>query len=147
MIDSPTFEFKLMTRTRILVDCRATMLIVPAFDGQLGLMKDHSPIVTSLGLGILHAKGLMTHDYKDMADKFFLIDDGVVRMSNNHTTVLAYDITGMDGIAMDRVDDMIEEADKLLAGDAFTVQTRQHLVKKAALIKYLVELAAIPKKS
>ena len=134
-----------MTRSRTLMDCRVSMLIVPAFDGQLGLLRNHCPVITQLGLGILYARGVMTHDYEPMPDSFFLIDDGIVRMSDNAAVLLAYDVTGLEGVAMDKVDEMVEQADKLLAGDAFTVQARQHMIKKASLIRHLADLAAIPK--
>jgi F-type H+-transporting ATPase subunit epsilon len=144
---APTFEFRLMTRSRTLVDCRVSMLIVPAHDGQLGLMRNHSPIITRLGLGIMYAKGVTDHDFNPLPDSFYLIDDGIARMSDNRATVLAYDVTGLEGLEMDRVEEMLEEANKLLAGDAFTTQARQHLIKKASLIKQLAELADLPRET
>ncbi len=135
------FKCKLITRNRTLLDCYAHSLVVPAIDGQLGIMRSHCPIVSELGLGIMTAKKLSTYDRKPLGDKSFLVDGGFVQVAENFATVLAYDITAFDNIEMDEVDKMIERADKILSADAYATQIRSHDVKRAALIKQLAQQA------
>jgi len=141
MADFSVFKCKLITRNRNLLDCMAHSVVVPAVDGQLGIMRSHCPIVSELGLGIMVAKNLLTHDGKPISDKHFLIDGGFVQVAENSVTVLAYDVTGFDGIAMEEVDLMVEKAEKILSADAYATQLRSKDVKKAELIKQLAQLA------
>ncbi len=141
MADFSVFKCKLITRNRNLLDCMAHSVVVPALDGQLGIMRSHCPIVSELGMGIMVAKNLLTHDGAAMPDKHFLIDGGFVQVVENSVTVLAYDVTGFDGIGMDEVDKMVKKAEKILSADAYSTQLRSKDVKKAELIKQLAKLA------
>lgn len=141
MADFSVFKCKLITRNRNLLDCLAHSLVVPAVDGQLGIMRGHCPVVSELGLGIMVAKKLITHEGEPMEDKHFLIDGGFVQVAENSVIVLAYDVMGFDGIEMDEVDKMIEKAENILSADAYATQIRSHEVKKAELIKQLAEHA------
>ncbi len=131
------FRLKLITRNRILIDCMVHSLIVPAVDGQLGIMRSHVPMVCELGLGILSAHSLRDFEGADMGDKHFLIDGGFIMVVENFAAVLAYDVTTFDGLAMDEVDKILEKAEKILAADAYATQIRSHEVEKAVLIRQL----------
>lgn len=140
-----TFKCVLLTRNRTLLDCKAKSLIAPAFDGQIGILRNHCPILTELGLGILSVKGIQTKDGEE--DKHFLVDGGFLKVSENNVTVLAYDVEFFEGIEMDKIDAMLEKAEDLLKADAFSPQIRDKQVKKAMLIKQLAELSGIEKES
>jgi F-type H+-transporting ATPase subunit epsilon len=131
------FRVKLITRKQNLLDCFVHSLIVPALDGQIGIMRGHAPMVCELGLGIMVAKNLVSDDGDALDDRHFLIDGGFAQIAENNATVLAYDVTTFDGIGMDEVDKMIERADKILSADAYATQIRSHEVEKAAMIKRL----------
>jgi F-type H+-transporting ATPase subunit epsilon len=141
MADFSVFKCKLITRNRNLLDCYANSLVVPAIDGQLGIMRGHCPIVCELGLGIMVASRLESNDGEPLEDRHFLIDGGFVEFAENNATVLAYDVTGFEGMGMEEVDKMLEKAEKILSADAYATQIRSHEVKKAALIKQLAEQA------
>lgn len=141
MSDFSVFKCKLITRNHSLLDCMAHSVVVPAVDGQLGIMRGHSPFVSELSLGIMVAKKLLTEQGKPMPDKYFLIDGGFAQMVENNLTVMAYDVTGFNGLPMDKVDKMVEMAEKMLSADAYAPQQRSNLVKKAELIHELARLA------
>lgn len=131
---------KLITRNRVLLDCMAHSVIVPSIDGQLGIMRGHSPLVCELALGIMSAKKVRDSEGNQMADQYFLIGGGFVNVVENSITVLAYDVMVFEGIAMEDVDKMVEQADKLLEADAYARQTRGKDIKKADLIKQLARM-------
>lgn len=137
------FNCLLLTRNKCLLDCKAKSLVVPAHDGQLGILRNHCPILTELGLGILSVKGIQSDEGETVSH--FLIDGGFLKISENHVTILAYDVEVFEGLSMDQVDEMVKEAEKLLEADAFSPQIRDKQIKKAILIKQLAELSAISK--
>jgi F0F1-type ATP synthase epsilon subunit len=87
------------------------------------------------------ASRLESNDGEPLEDRHFLIDGGFVEFAENNATVLAYDVTGFEGMGMEEVDKMLEKAEKILSADAYATQIRSHEVKKAALIKQLAEQA------
>ena len=121
----------------------ANSIIVPAVEGQMGIMRGHCPILAQLGLGIMSAKGLSDFEYNKLDNHYFLIDGGFVRVADNDVKVIAYDVTAFDDIPMDNVDKMVEKAKKLLEGDNFTQQIRSHEIKKAELIVQLAKLVTM----
>ena len=57
-------------------------IIVPGTDGELGILNDHAPLITSLKKGTVQ---LRTND----GDKSFDVSSGVVEVLNNKVIILA----------------------------------------------------------
>ena len=138
-----TFYFELLTSTRKLISCRAKSLMFPALDGQMGILRNHCPMITELGLGIMYVKDAKIQDHDTISDKFFLIDGGFIQVGENHVTALAYDVTGFEELDMTEVETMIEEAKHLLSADAYHKQIREKEVKRASLLIQMSKLAGI----
>lgn len=63
------------------VDVQASAVTVPLFDGELGILKGHSPLVGRLGYGILRvAIGSDTRKY--------FVEEGLVQVHNNVVSIL-----------------------------------------------------------
>ena len=75
-----TFKFILNTPTAKLLDCRAGAVIVPSHDGQMGILRNHVPMLTKLGLGILQVKDITLEKGRPGKDRHFLVDGGFVRI-------------------------------------------------------------------
>jgi F-type H+-transporting ATPase subunit epsilon len=48
-----SFPLDIITPERVFLSCTADMVVVPATDGQMGLMIGHCPIVSSLSDGVV----------------------------------------------------------------------------------------------
>lgn len=64
------------------IDQEASFVVVPLFDGELGIGSDHSPLIGRLGFGELRVKGL------DGQTSCYYVDGGFVQVSANVVTVL-----------------------------------------------------------
>lgn len=60
----------------------AKSLVVPASNGQLGILENHAPLIASLGDG----KIKLTNE---SGDQFFDIKGGVIEVNNNTVIILA----------------------------------------------------------
>lgn len=85
---SKTFQFKLITPQGKLIDSPAVAVQVPAHDGQMGVLPDRAPIVTTLGLGTLKVTLASAPGKSDGGVRQFYIEDGFLQMVNNKLTVL-----------------------------------------------------------
>lgn len=140
-----TFKFVLTTPTAKLLECRSGSVIVPSHDGQMGILRNHVPMLTKLGLGIMQVKEITYGKGKPGKDKHFLIDGGFVRISENNVTVLAYDAESFDGMDPNDIKPMVQKAKEILAGDKYAKQIRRHDVERASVILQLAKLSGFIK--
>ena len=75
-------EVQIITPDSTLFSGEATLVVVPGIDGQIGILNNHAPLVSSLVKGVVKVK----HDDKE---DLFDIPGGVVEVSLNKITVLA----------------------------------------------------------
>ena len=71
-----------VTPERTEVDVTATAVTVPLFDGEMGILKNHSPLVGRLGYGVLRIK-----DAAGGTPSYF-IEGGFVQVADNVVSVL-----------------------------------------------------------
>jgi F-type H+-transporting ATPase subunit epsilon len=67
---------------KVFEELEATMVIVPAAEGLMGVLPNHAPVLTTLGFGELVVK-------KGEAEERFAIYGGVVDVRPNKVTILA----------------------------------------------------------
>ena len=107
-----------------------TEVIVPAFEGEMGILKDHISIISFLKPGILtiHAKS---------GEHKFYVEDGIFEFKNNNLSVLSSSIFDLKKIEKSRLMNLIkvaeEEASKQEIGD----QSRFLIDQKIEVLKSL----------
>ena len=89
-------------------------VVVPAFEGEMGILKDHISIISFLKPGII------TIHSKSEEEKFF-VEDGIVEFKNNNLSVLTSSIFNLKDIDKNKIQDLIknteEEANKTEIND------------------------------
>ena len=75
-------EVQIITPDSTLFNGEATLVVVPGIDGQIGILNNHAPLVSSLVKGVVKVKH---YEKEDLFD----IHGGVVEVSLNKITVLA----------------------------------------------------------
>lgn len=84
-----SFRCKLVTPTAALLDDRVTYANIPAYDGLMGVLANHSPSLIKLGQGELKLD--MADDAKlgKGGSRSFLVDGGFMKVASNEVTILA----------------------------------------------------------
>jgi F-type H+-transporting ATPase subunit epsilon len=86
-----------------------TEVIVPAFEGEMGILKDHISIISFLkpGIIIIHSKS---------GEEKFFVEDGIVEFKNNNLSVLTSSIFNLKDVDKNKIQDLLkiseEEANK-----------------------------------
>jgi len=80
-----------VTPERTELDLKADSVTVPLFDGEMGILKGHSPLVGRLGYGVLRVKNAE-------GTKSYFVDGGFVQVSKNVISVLTDRVVGTDQI-------------------------------------------------
>ena len=76
------FQCVILTPEQQVLDERATQAIVPAYDGQIGILTDRAPLLAKLGLGQLRV------DLAGGQRRLYVIDGGVAQMKDNRLTIV-----------------------------------------------------------
>ena len=84
-----------------------TEVIVPAFEGEMGILKDHISIISFLKPGII------TIHSKSGEEKYY-VEDGIIEFKNNNLSVLTSSILSLREIEKNKLNDMIKIAEEEL---------------------------------
>ena len=91
-----------------------TEVIVPAFEGDMGILKNHISIISFLKPGIISIYS------KSYEEKFF-VEDGIIEFKNNNLSILTSSIFNLKDLTKDKIDNLIkitnEEINRSELGD------------------------------
>tara|TARA_A100001011_G_C14202245_1_gene796166 strand:+ start:195 stop:587 length:393 start_codon:yes stop_codon:yes gene_type:complete len=79
-------------------------VIVPAFEGEMGILKDHISIISFLKPGII------TINAKTGEERFY-VEDGIVEFKNNNLSILTSTILNLKDTKKERLKDLLKEAE------------------------------------
>jgi len=82
-----------------------TEVIIPAYEGEMGILKDHISLISFLKPGLIKIFS------KGAEDRFF-VEDGIVEFKDNNLTILTSSISNINDVKKDRIDTILSEAEK-----------------------------------
>ena len=103
-------------------------VVVPAFEGEMGILKDHISIISFLKPGILKVFS------KSGEDKYYL-EDGIIEFKENTLSVLTSSIFSLNKIDKNYISQSLSETEKLLGKDDLDDQSRFLISQKIDVLK------------
>ena len=107
-----------------------TEVVVPAFEGEMGILKDHISIISFLKPGIIKI-------ISGNEENSFYVDDGIVEFKDNTLSILTSNIFDIKNSDKSKIQDMIKEAEKDLSSDKLDDQKRFIISQKVEVLKSL----------
>ena len=107
-----------------------TEVVVPAFEGEMGILKDHISIISFLKPGII------TIHAKSGQEKFY-VEDGIVEFKNNNLSVLTSSIFNLKEIEKNKLQDLIKKAEEEVNKDEINDQTKYLADQKVEVLRSL----------
>ena len=105
-------------------------VIVPGFEGEMGILKDHISIISFLKPGIIK---VITGNQEDS----FYVDDGIVEFKDNTLSILTSNIFDIKNSDKSKIEDMIKEAESHLRDEKTDDQKRFIISQKVEVLKSL----------
>jgi len=81
--------------------------VIPCFEGQATILKDHIPLITFLRPGLVEIEN----------DKKFYVEDGTVEFSNNNLLILSASIQNIKHIEKEKINLMLKEAKEKISSN------------------------------
>ncbi len=107
-----------------------TEVVVPAFEGEMGILKDHISIISFLKPGIVKITS-------DSEEENFYVDDGIVEFKDNSLSILTSNIFNIKSSDKVKIQEMVKQAEADLADDNLDDQKRFIISQKVEVLKSL----------
>ena len=107
-----------------------TEVVVPAFEGEMGILKDHISIISFLKPGIIKISS-------GNEENSFYVDDGIVEFKDNTLSILTSNIFDIKNSDKSKIQDLIKEAENDLSSDKLDDQKRFIISQKIEVLKSL----------
>ena len=105
-----------------------TEVLVPAYEGDMGILKDHISIISFLKPGILKVFS------KSGEDKYF-VEDGIIEFKDNTLSILTSSIFSLDKIDRSYVSQSLSDTEKLLSKEDLDDQSKFLISQKIDVLK------------
>ena len=107
-----------------------TEVVVPAFEGEMGILKDHISIISFLkpGIIIIHSKS---------GEEKFYVEDGIVEFKNNNLSILTSSIFNLNEVEKNKLQDLLKLAEEEASKSATNDQTKYLVDQKIEVLKSL----------
>ncbi len=108
-----------------------TEVVVPAFEGDMGILKDHISIISFLKPGLLRVIGPAA------SEEIYYVEDGVIEFKNNCLSVLTSNIFDIKKMDKNKVKDILDEAEKDSQNNDISDQAKYLVDQKIEVLKSL----------
>lgn len=103
---SEQFKVEIITPEQTIFNSEAIEVIIPSFEGQMGILKDHIPLVTFLRPGIIFINS--------KEEKKFYVEEGTVEFSNNNLLILTSTAKDLKNFDKKVLESLLNKAEKKL---------------------------------
>ena len=107
-----------------------TEVVVPAFEGEMGILKDHISIISFLKPGIIKV-------YTKSEEKKYFVEDGIVEFKDNNLSILTSSIYKVSDLDRNKIDQILKDAEKENADDNIDDQKKYLIDQKIETLKNL----------
>ena len=106
-------------------------VVIPAFEGDMGILKDHISIISFLRPGLLRII-----DSKSSGETYY-VEDGIIEFKNNCLSVLTSNIFDIKKIDKNKVRDILVKAEKEGQNPDISDQAKYLVTHKIEVLKSL----------
>ena len=112
---------RVITPEEVIYDGEADLVIARIADGDLGVLVDHSPLVSTVEVGEVRIR-------QDDEQLVYATSDGFFKVSENLVQVLVEEAVSVEEIDIDAAEDRIEEAERELSEVSEEAEDRDRVV-------------------
>ena len=105
-------------------------VVVPAFEGEMGILKDHISIISFLKPGIIKILS------KSGVENYY-VEDGIVEFKNNNLSILTSSILNLADLDKSKKNDLLKIAEEEINKPDINDQSRYLIDQKLEVLKSL----------
>ena len=105
-------------------------VVLPAFEGEMGILKDHIPIISFLKPGIIKI-------FSKTEEKNFFVEDGIVEFRNDNLSILTSSIFDASKMDKNKIDEILKQSENVLSQKDLDDQKKYLIDQKIDVLKSL----------
>ncbi len=105
-----------------------TEVVVPAFEGEIGILKDHISIISFLKPGIIKI-------FSKSGEESFYVNDGIIEFKDNNLSILTSLILNLKDIDKEKISEIQKTAQEELNKSDINDQEKYLLDQKIEVLK------------
>jgi len=105
-------------------------VVVPAFEGEMGILKDHISIISFLKPGIIKI-------LSKSGDENYYVEDGIVEFKNNNLSILTSSIFNLTDLDKSKQQDLLKIAEEEANNPEINDQLKYLVDQKIEVLKSL----------
>jgi F-type H+-transporting ATPase subunit epsilon/F-type H+-transporting ATPase subunit delta len=105
-------------------------VIVPAFEGEMGILKDHISIISFLKPGIIRI-------LSKSGDENYYVEDGIVEFKNNNLSILTSSIYDLANLDKSKQQDLLKLAEEEASNPEINDQSKYLVDQKLEVLRSL----------
>ena len=126
---SEEFKIKIVNPERSFLSKEdITEVIIPAFEGEMGILKDHISIISLLKPGIIKI-------FSKLGEEKYYVEDGIVEFKDNNLSILTSSIFSLSNMDRNKVEQILKEAENEKNNSEIDDQKRYLLNQKIDTLK------------
>ncbi len=125
---SENFAVEIISPDQSILKSEASEVTIPSYEGQMGILKDHIPLITFLRPGLIVIK-------ENSVEKRFFVEDGTVEFSNNNLLILTSTAKNLDNLDKNSLDVIIKNSEEKINKDGLSEKERYLLSYKIDILK------------
>tara|TARA_B100000963_G_scaffold360575_1_gene391953 strand:+ start:3375 stop:3767 length:393 start_codon:yes stop_codon:yes gene_type:complete len=129
---SDKFTVEIISPDKSIIKTEANEVNIPSYEGEIGILKDHIPLITFLRPGLVSIVEANT-------SKKLFIEDGIVEFSNNQLLILSSTVKKIEDIEKKSIDEIISSSQKLMDKDGITDKEKYLLSYKIETLKSIYQ--------
>jgi len=107
-----------------------TEIVVPAFEGEMGILKDHISIISFLKPGIIKI-------LSKTGDENYYVEDGIIEFKNNNLSILTSSIFNLNDLNKSKQQDLLKIAEDEASMQGISDQSKYLIDQKIEVLKSL----------
>tara|TARA_B100000579_G_scaffold171302_1_gene139538 strand:- start:313 stop:705 length:393 start_codon:yes stop_codon:yes gene_type:complete len=105
-------------------------VVVPAFEGEMGILKDHISIISFLKPGIIKI-------LSKSGDENYYVEDGIVEFKNNNLSILTSSISNLTDLDKSKQQDLLKSAEEEASKPDISDQSKYLVDQKIEVLRSL----------
>jgi len=105
-----------------------TEVVIPAFEGEMGILKDHISIISFLKPGIIKI-------YSKLGEDKYYVEDGIIEFKNNCLSILTSDIFDIKKIDKNFISESLLKAEKETQNKDISDQAKYLIDQKIEVLR------------
>ena len=118
------FDVEIISPEKIIFSDKASIITVPSYEGDMGILKNHVSIITFLRPGIIKIQK------KENSFENFFVEDGILEYFGQNLAILSSTVINVKNISKIYIDNLTKETEEKLTKTTITDSERYILNHK-----------------